>query len=94
MEHNQAIGIIAAYMVIEVTKFLVNKLGKNFDSQDKVKLHDLWQWHMKRQPSDIHQQMERMVELLLRFEFVQKQQLEILQRLTDRQIDHRRNHDE
>ncbi len=89
MDHNQAIGIIAAYMVIEVTKFLVNKLGKNFDSQDKQKLADLWQWHVKRQPSDIHQQTEKMVEILLRFEFVQKQQLEILQKLTD-QLSERR----
>lgn len=84
MDQNQAIGIVAAYMVIEVTKFLVNKLGKNFDATDKAKLADLWGWHVKRQPSDIHQQTERVVELLLRFEFVQKQQLEILQKLAEK----------
>lgn len=87
MENIQAIGLVAAYMVIEASKFFFNKASKNFDQNDKAKLQDLWAWNVKRQPQEIHHQTERMIEILMKFEHVQQLQLDILNKISDKLVD-------
>lgn len=82
----QIIGLAAAYLIVEVTKFLVGALSKKppvVGALEKERIGDLWKWSMKVAPEDIHGQNEKILDLMKTMVHTQQQQADLLERLVD-----------
>lgn len=83
----EIIGLVAAYLVVEITKFLVKNLKTKQTSQvgaiERDRIADLWKWSLKVQPQDIHSQNEKILDLMRTMTTIQQQQTDLIERLVD-----------
>ena len=96
VENIQIIGLVAAFLVIEAVKFLVNKLS-NQKSQltpnEQFYLKELYQMHNVRDdsgrpiwymPTSVGQQQDKIIDILASMSDAQKETAHILERILDK----------